>query len=330
MVAAMNSLLVASPARSARSLERLAADGLLPGGVRYVPLDEDGRPEPGGEGATVLWGRRDGAWGRWFGGALDSLPELRWLHVDTVGIDYLPIDRLTERGILLTNGSGNFARPMAEWVLLAMLAAAKRLPWFVRRSDAGVWDPAPTLRELHGTVALLLGFGATNQLVAELAAPFGVEIRAAVRRPRERVPDGVAKLVVGDAWREELAGADWVVLGVPATDETRHMIDTGALEAMPDHAWLVNVARGALVDEEALAAALDAGRLGGAVLDAFATEPLPEASPLWGRDNVIVVPHHTWSSPDSYRRMEDLFAAQLSRWSRGEPMDNVIDPEIGY
>jgi phosphoglycerate dehydrogenase-like enzyme len=179
-------------------------------------------------------------------------------------------------------------------------------------------------------VALLLGFGATNQLVAELAAPFGVEIRAAVRRRREHIPEGVAKLIVGDGWRDELADADWVVLGVPATGATRGMIDAGALAAMREDAWLVNVARGALVDEDALAAALDAGRLGGAVLDAFTTEPLPTASPLWGRENVVVVPHHTWSSPASYRRMEDLFAAQLSRWMRAEPMHNVIDPETGY
>jgi phosphoglycerate dehydrogenase-like enzyme len=326
----MTPVVVASPARSARSFARLRAEGLLPEGVQDVALDDDGRPEAGGEGATVLWARRDDAWGRWFDGALDRLPELRWLHVDTVGIDYLPIGRLVERGILLTNGSGNFARPMAEWVLLAMLAAAKRLPWFVRRSDAGTWDPTPTLRELDGTVALLLGFGATNRLVAELAAPFGVEVRAAVRRPRERIPDGVAKLVVGDDWRKELPDADWVVLGLPATDQTQGMIDAGALAAMRQGAWLVNVARGALVDEDALVAALDAGRLGGAVLDAFTTEPLPRASPLWGRDNVVVVPHHTWSSPASYRRMEDLFAAQLSRWLRGEPMHNVIDPQTGY
>jgi phosphoglycerate dehydrogenase-like enzyme len=90
------------------------------------------------------------------------------------------------------------------------------------------------------------------------------------------------------------------------------------------------VARGALVDDDALVAALDAGRIGGAVLDAFTTEPLSRQSPLYGRENVVVVPHHTWSSPASYRRMEDLFAAQLSRWSRGEPMQNVIDPAAGY
>jgi phosphoglycerate dehydrogenase-like enzyme len=292
----MEHVVVAGPASVGPSLERLRGEGLLPDGVTYAPLDADGRPtSPGGDEATVLWSRRDDAWGRWFGGALDSLLALRWLHVDTVGIDYLPMDRLVERGVLLTNGSGNFARPMAEWVLLAMLAAAKRLPWFVRRSDAGTWDPSPTLRELDGTVALLLGFGATNRIVAELAAPFGVEVRAAVRRPRERVPDGVAKLVVGDAWREELPEADWVVLGLPATGATRGMIDAGALAAMREDAWLVNVARGALVNEDALAEALDAGRIGGAVLDAFVTEPLPADSPLWRRDNVVVVPHHTWS-----------------------------------
>jgi phosphoglycerate dehydrogenase-like enzyme len=332
MVVVMDEVVVASSAPSEASFRRLRAQGSLPYGARLVTIGDDGRPPEGLDAGTVrvLWARRVGAWGGWVSQALDHLPSLRWVHTDTVGIDHLPVRTLAERGVTLTNGAGNFSRPMAEWVLLAMLAAAKRFGDFVRRSDARVWDPSPMLRELDGTVALLLGLGSTGSLVAELAAPFGVEVRAAVRRPRSQPPAAVDKLVTGSAWREELPEADWVVLGLPATGETRHIIDTDALGAMKPDAWLINPARGVLVDEDALVAALDGGRLGGAVLDAFQTEPLPADSPLWGRDNVVIVPHHTWSSEQSLRRTEDLFAAQVSRWVRGEPMQNVIDPDNGY
>jgi phosphoglycerate dehydrogenase-like enzyme len=321
---------VAPGSGSAEAIERLRAAGRIPVDVELVELSEDGRAEGDAARATVLWLRRAGAWTRFLSSTLDSLPDLRWVHTDTVGINHLPVDDMAARDVTLTNGSGNFARPMAEWVLLAMLAAAKQLPKIVRDSQARIWDDSTTLRELEGSVALLLGLGATNELVAQFAVPFGVEVRAAVRRTRATTPRNVGRLVVGDDWRAELPEADWVVLGVPLTPATERMIDAEALAAMKPGAWLINVARGALVDEDALAAALDSGQIGGAVLDAFVQEPLPTDSTLWARENVVVVPHHTWSSEASWRRMEELFGSQLSRWVRGEPMDNVIDPETGY
>jgi phosphoglycerate dehydrogenase-like enzyme len=321
---------VAPHSYSVEAFERLERAGRIPAGTRLVVLGDDGRAGADARDASVLWCRRPGPWGSFLDAALETLPGLRWLHTDTVGVNHLPLAELAGRGITLTNGAGNFARPMAEWVLLAMLAAAKHLPTFVRRSDAGVWEPSPTLRELDGTVALLLGLGATNRIVADLAAPFGVEVRASTRRPRHTVPPGIARMITGEAWRDELPEADWIVLGVPLTDATERMIDDAALGAMKPDAWIINVARGALIDEDALARALDDGRIGGAVLDALVEEPLPSSSPLWGRENVIIVPHHTWSSRQSWERMEGLFASGLSHWAAGEPMQNVIDPETGY
>jgi phosphoglycerate dehydrogenase-like enzyme len=247
-----------------------------------------------------------------------------------VGADRLPLDELASRGLVLTNGGDNFARPMAEWVMLAVLAAAKHFPEFVRRSDAGRWDPSPALlAELEGAVLLLLGFGAVGRQAAEMARPFGMDVRAVARTPREP-PAGVSRLVTGAAWRDELPQADYVVCAMPLTRQTRGMVDAAALAAMKPTAWLVNVARGALVDEEALVGALDAGRLGGAVLDAFTTEPLPEDHPLWRRPNVVVVPHHTWSSPRAAERAARLFAAELARFAAGQPLQNRVDPDAGY
>src|SRR5206468_8581147 len=117
---------------------------------------------------------------------------------------------------------------------------------------------------------------------------------------------------------------------LPLTSQTRGMVDAAALAAMKPTVWLVNVARGALVDEQALVEALDGGRLGGAVLDAFTTEPLPEGHPLWRRENVVVVPHHTWSSPRAAERAARLFAAELARFAAGEPLHNQVDLDAGY
>ncbi len=326
----MEPIRVASIPPTANALERLAAAGLLPGPVELVALDDDGRVAAGSaDGVRIMW-RRGWLDARRVAGALEHLPELAWMHSDTVGVEGLPLDRLAERGVVLTNGVGSFTRPMAEWVLLAMLAAAKRLAQFVRASDAGRWERPAPLAELDGSVLLLLGLGSVGRLVAELATPFGVEVRAAVRRPRAQRPRGVAKLVTGPAWRAELPDADFVALALPVTAETQGMLDTAAFAALKPGAWLVNVARGALVDEDALVAALDGGRLGGAVLDAFTTEPLPPGHRLWGRDNVIVVPHFTWSSTRVLDRVEELFAAQLRRWAAGEPLANVVDPTAGY
>lgn len=326
----MEPIAVAAAPQVQKALDRLQAGGRLRVPVRLVGLDDDGRAGPErAAGVRVLW-RRGLNPDDWFANALATLPTLEWVHSDMVGADRLPLDELAARGLVVTNGGGNFARPMAEWVMLSLLAAAKRFPDFVRRSDAGRWDPSPSfLAELEGAVLLLLGFGEVGRQVAEMARPFDMDVRAVARTPHEP-PAGVTRLVSGPAWRDELPEADYVVLGMPLTSQTEGMVDAAALAAMKPAAWLVNVARGALVDEQALVAALDAGRLGGAVLDAFTTEPLPAGHPLWGRENVVVVPHHTWSSPRSAERAERLFAAELDRYAAGRPLEHQVDLRAGY
>jgi phosphoglycerate dehydrogenase-like enzyme len=327
----MEPIAVAAAPQVQKTLDRLRAGGHLRVPVRLVGLDDDGCADPDrAAGVRVLW-RRGVNPDDWFANALATLPELAWIHSDMVGADRLPLDELAARGLVVTNGGDNFARPMAEWVMLSMLAAAKRFPDFVRRSDAGRWDPSPfLLSELEGALLLLLGFGMVGRQVAEMARPFGMDVRAVVRSPRDDLPAGVSRLVTGPAWRDELPDADYVVLAMPLTPETEGMLDADALAAMKPTAWLVNVARGALVDEDALVAALDADRLGGAVLDAFTTEPLPAGHPLWSRENVIVVPHHTWSSPHAAERAARLFATELDRFAAGQPPENPVDLQAGY
>ncbi len=325
----MPPLAVGCSRRAVEALARLEREGRLPAAVRPVLVGRDGVEPSQARGAEVLW-RTGVASADWLGHAVDQLPDLAWVHSDFVGVDNLSLAELCQRGIILTNGAGNYSRPMAEWVLLAMLSAAKDLPRLVRQSDSGVWEPGPELSELVGARLLMLGLGSVGRLVAEMAVPLGLRVTAAVRSPRDVPPAGVERLVVGAAWRDELGLADFVVCALPLTPATAGMIDKAALEAMKPSAWLVNVARGGLIDEAALVAALDDGGIGGALLDAFVEEPLPPGHPLWGRHNVIVVPHYTWSSPRTWERIDHLFAEQLTRWVHGEPLANVVDPAVGY
>jgi phosphoglycerate dehydrogenase-like enzyme len=321
---------VAGTRGAQETLARLNRDGQLARTIRPVSVDREGRVDAGeAPGVTALW-RPGLATPEWLLAAVDHLPDLAWVHSDAVGVDHLPVAELAARGITLTNGVGSFSRPMAEWVMLAILSAAKRFPRFVRLSDRGVWDPSPLLRELDGEVVLLLGLGSVNGLVAPMAAAFGLHVRAMTRTARAELPAGVTRMVAADRWRDELPEADYVVLGLPLTRATAEIIDADALGAMKSTAWLVNVARGALVDEDALVRALDADQIGGAVLDTFVEEPLPQGHPLWGRENVIVVPHFTWSSPRSVHRIEELFVAQLARWVSGAALANVVDSVAGY
>ncbi|MHB8438461.1 MAG: D-2-hydroxyacid dehydrogenase [Acidimicrobiales bacterium] len=261
---------------------------------------------------------------------LGWLPDLEWVHSDYVGVDDLPLDALAGRGLLLSNGAGISAGPMAEWVVLALLAGAKQLPRFVRQSDAGVWEGGPLLSELRGAVVMLLGLGAIGSRVAELLEPFGAEVRAWTRRSRNERPRGVTQMLTGNEWKSHLAETDFLVSTLPLTPITDHLIDAAVFDAMKPGAWVVNISRGGVVVEDDLIAALDSGKISGAILDVFSQEPLPMGHPLWGRPDVLVLPHITWSSSHTLDDFTSRFAAQLRRFIAGETPADLIDLSAGY
>jgi phosphoglycerate dehydrogenase-like enzyme len=322
------SAVVAAPPWAARGLAEMRDAGVLDPGVRHVVVGDDPVAIEAGRGVQVLW--RYHLTSERLRRALDELPDLRWVHSDYVGVEELPLGELAARGIVLSNGAGIAARPMAEWVVLAILSAAKELPRFVRQSDAGTWEVGEALTELRGAVVLLLGLGAVGTLAAGMLEPFGVEVRACTRRPRTEAPRGVTRLVAGDRWRDELAEADYVVCALPLTAETRDMVDAAAFAAMKPGATVVNVARGGLIDDDALIEALESGHLGGAVLDALRQEPLPAGHPLWGRPDVLVLPHVTWSSAHTLDDFKWRFAAQLRTWLSGGAPADLVDLDAGY
>jgi phosphoglycerate dehydrogenase-like enzyme len=319
---------VAAPPWAARGLIDMVERGDLHSPVRHVVVGDDPVDAAAADGVQVLW--RYHLTPPRLDRALDELPDLQWVHSDYVGVEELPLRKLAERGILLSNGAGIAARPMAEWVVLAILASAKALPRFVRQSDAGIWEVGDALAELRGAVVLMLGLGAVGTLAAAMLEPFSVEVRGCTRQPRDVSPRGVTRMVVGDAWRAELADADYVVCALPLTADTTNMLNDDVFRAMKRGAYLVNVARGGLVDDDALIAALDRGHLGGAVLDAFRQEPIVDGHPLWGRPDVLALPHVTWSSSHTLDDFKWRFAAQLQTWLNGEVPTDLVNLDAGY
>jgi len=322
------SAVIAAPPWAARGLAELVERKMLDAGIRHVVVGDEPIGADHAVGVEVLWRYHLPA--QRIRRCLDELPDLRWVHSDYVGVEELPLPELAERGILLSNGAGIAARPMAEWVVLAILSAAKQLPRFVRQSDAGLWEVGEALSELKGAVVLILGLGAVGTMAAGMLEAFGVEVRGCVRSPRSETPAGVTRLVVGESWRDELGDADYLVCALPLTAATTNMLDAAAFDAMKAGAVVINVARGALIDDDALIAALESGHLAGAVLDAFRQEPPDPGHPLWGRTDVLALPHVTWSSNHTLDDFKWRFAAQLRTWLSGAMPADLVDLDAGY
>ena len=253
---------------------------------------------------------------------------LRWVHYNSTGVEHMRLNEFRERGVILTNGAGLYAQPIAEHVIMCMLAARLNLLGLVRAQSAGIWDPdVESEHELQGSVALILGYGALGRAVGDRARALGVTVLGARRRGDAPIEDGVSS---SDTWRAQLPEADFVVLTLPSTPETRGILGEPELASMKAGAWLINVARGSLVDEGALVDALSGGHLGGAALDAFQNEPLPPAHPFWKLPNVLLSPHSSWRSSRLEEREVALFSDNLQRFIDGDRLRNVVDLDAGY
>ena len=274
-------------------------------------------------GADVLWLNM---WERaQIQAALEAGDSLRWVSMHGAGVESLPLDLLRERGLTLTNGAGLHAIPIAEYALLGMLALAKGFPALVRAQDRKEWlDAPPAFGELQGTKALIVGYGGIGSAIGERLRAFGVEVVGARRHPA-----AVGEIGAG-AWRDRLGEFDWVILASPLTESTRAQIGAAELSAMRPTAVLVNVARGGLIDETALAGALREGSIAGAYLDVTSEEPLPSESPLWTVPNLVLTPHSSWASQRVMARAADLFLDNLDRFRAGRPLRNVVDLQEGY
>jgi len=210
--------------------------------------------------------------------------------------------------------------------MMFMLAASRKLHKLLRAQSAGEWTKAAAGGdELAGCKALVIGYGHLGRAIARRARALGVIVTGVRRSPSDET--GV---VDGTAWRELLPESDFVVLSVPLTPRTRRLIGADELAAMKPGAWLINVARGAILDEGALLEALESGHLGGAALDVFDKEPLPPEHPFWAQPNVILTPHVSWVSSRADERAVDLFAARLGQFLEDPETMQTVNLEEGY
>jgi phosphoglycerate dehydrogenase-like enzyme len=323
-------LLIYAP--SYRRLEAPIA-GLGPA-VDLVLMDEagglthDGRPVSIEDAAVeAAWANNEvwlGPVAREFSVAILKSPTLKWLQSGAAGFDHPIFAQLVERGVRLATSHGQ-AVGMADYVLWGVLDHVQRGPERRAAQAAGDWRRSLRFRELAGSEWLVIGFGAIGQGVGARARAFGARV-IGVRR--NQAPDPAADVIAAQADIPALLPrADVVVLSVPLTPETRHLVDAAFLDAMKPRSVLVNVGRGGLVDEPALLAALDKGVPEQAILDVFETEPLPKESPFWAHPRVTLTPHLSGVTEGQAARNDDLFLENLRRYLAGEPLLSEADPK---
>lgn len=259
---------------------------------------------------------------------LAAAPALRWQHSVSAGVNHILTPTFMERDIILTNSAGVYAIPIAEFVLAFILNHAKQLSSLRLKQVQHQWSWEVKLQELNGAKLLIIGAGSIGCAIANRASAFGMRVWG-VRRSPQPTP-GFERVVGVDEWRELLPEADYVVIATPLTPDTKGMIDAAVLRSMQSSAYLINIARGAVVDEAALLVALKEGWIAGAGLDTFSTEPLPSDSPFWLLPNVFVTPHCSAATNQTIQGIVDLFLDNLTRYRQGQPLKNVVDKQTGY
>jgi len=337
------SAIALSPILSARyrsrDLERIRTAAP---GARLVTVSVEGLADGPLEDVEVMlrgWLSSDA-----FDRLLVRAPRLAWVHSATSGVERALTPAALDRGVVVTNARGVFSRPIAEYVLMMILSVSRRLPQLLELQRERTWQPLEGA-ELRDVTVGIVGLGSIGRAVGALATAFGCRVVAVRRRSESGSGVGgsdqsdedrsfgelMLDRVGGPETLPELLGeSDFIVLAAPLTPETEEMINDASLAMVKPGAWLINVARGRLIDERALLRALHDGPLGGAVLDTFRDEPLPASSPFYDLPNVIVTPHTAWSSGRVLDRSVELFCDNLRRFATGEPLLNVVDPTAGY
>jgi phosphoglycerate dehydrogenase-like enzyme len=272
---------------------------------------------------------------------------LRWIQLLSAGADHALNPALKAGAVQMTTSSGIHATPIAEYTLASMLGYAHRIHLAIRAQTKHEWMRSGqfmgSVDEIRGLTLGIIGYGSIGRETARLGQAFGMRVLALKRNPAERSDPGWCPSGLGDPegkiperWfgpdqREEiLRESDYVSVTLPLTEHTRKFIGVRELGAMKASAYMVNIGRGAVIDEHAMADALKAGKLGGAGLDVFEHEPLEASSPLWELENVILTPHISGANRRYMDKACELFADNLKRFASNRPLLNVVDPNLGY
>ncbi|MDR2360008.1 MAG: D-2-hydroxyacid dehydrogenase [Oscillospiraceae bacterium] len=281
-----------------------------------------GFENPGGADIAVTQG-----FGRTVGAVIDNSPNLRWVQTWSAGVDAVPLDKLKERGIYLTNASGVHAKPISESVFAFMLAAARGLYHSAEAQYEGKWNPRVELREIHGAVLGILGAGAIGAETARIAKAFGMKTLGFARREgaRENFDTVTADI------NAVLSESDYVVNILPHTKDTRGIMGAEQFAKMKPSAMYISVGRGPTTDFDALAAALNSAAIAAAGVDVTVPEPLPDGHPLFSVPNLYITPHISGGTPYYQSRASEIFIENLKSFvSTGKPCRNIVDLDAGY
>jgi phosphoglycerate dehydrogenase-like enzyme len=292
--------------------------------LRYAP-DLDSTMAQLSDADAVFWWGADASW---LPEAWGQATRLRWIQSASAGVDSLLFPELVASDVDVTNARGVFDEPIAEWVIASMLAFATGLHASILHQQLREWTSGRTTQRLEGARLVVVGPGPIGRATGSRALALGMSVALVGREPRRHETFGD---VVGvDRLHDALADADHVLDALPLTDATRGLFDAAAFAAMPPGARFYNVGRGGTVDEAALIEALRTGGIAGAALDVFATEPLPDESPLWTMPNVIVSPHVSGDIAGWEEQVVAIFVENAHRFAAGEPLENLIDKGAGH
>jgi phosphoglycerate dehydrogenase-like enzyme len=254
----------------------------------------------------------------------------RWVHSMWTGVDNVLSPEVLASPVPLTNGRGVFRRSLAEWTIGAMLHFSYGLRRMIRQQQAGVWQ-AFTTEELHGRTLGIIGYGGIGSATAERARAFGMRIVALRRRPELFEPNPLIDQTYAPSQINELmATSDYILIAAPLTNDTRGLIGAAQIAAMKPTGVIINVGRGAVIDEAALVRALETSKIRGAALDVFATEPLPAGHPFYRMENVLMSPHTADHVQDFIHLAVECFLDNFQRFRASQPLLNIVDKHAGY
>lgn len=260
---------------------------------------------------------------------IQQAPNLKWVQALSAGVDFLPLEEIARRGILLSNARGIHKIQMSEFALLLMLQWARRLPLIYRNQQNKRWDQNIPNGELYGHTLGIIGPGSIGEAIALKAKIFGM--RTVGLNQSGRAAPGFDEIYSGSSGLDRiLAESDYLIMLMPSTPKTKKFLSLEQFRKMKPSAYFINLARGSVVDENGLIEALQNGILAGAALDVFEEEPLPENSTLWSLDNVTITPHVAGATPHYIERASEIVFENIRRFLAGEPLLNAVDPVAGY
>lgn len=261
---------------------------------------------------------------------LKKAKNLRWLNLPSAGADnYTDVNAYVNKDIILTNSSGVYGLPIAEHVFAMILSFNRNLQEYAYLKEKKSWEMILNTKDFYGSTVGIIGFGDIGKEIAIRAKAFGARVLVVKRKPSQ-VPEYVDELYITEEIDQVLKQSDYIVLTLPATKNTKGIISRDRINIMKPGAYLVNIGRGELIDQEALIEALRENKIGGAGLDVMTPEPLPADSPLWELPNVIITQHSSGLSVGNDTRRVKLFADNLKRYVNNEKLVNIVDFTEGY